>query len=723
MSEPILREGHNCWKIARASRVKFLIDGAAYFSMLADVLAQARESIIIVGWDFDSRVRLKYQGDYDSPLPSLGSYLNALAAQRRTLQVHILVWDFAMIFALDREMIPFFGPGWNRHPRVHFHMDGNHPVGASHHDKIVVVDDSVAFVGGNDLAKGRWDTPEHRSEDPRRTDFNGNFLPPHHDVQIAVQGDIAAALGELARERWRRATGHGLHAPKNRGVRWPSALASDVNDINVAIARTEPAYGTAKKTREIETLLCDGIAAARRWIYIENQYLSSAAVGDALEKRLRQVDGPEVVIVISQASSGWLEGATMDVLRWRLVKRLRDADGYRRLRVYCPVIEGQSKGCMSVHAKLLIVDDRFVRIGSANLSNRSMGFDTECDLALEAGERQEVQQAIARLRDSLLAEHLGSTEEKVAARVSETHSLIAAINALGGSRKRALELVDCSVPEWLDQMLPESAVVDPEAPLAPEKLVEEFVRSEERGSATWALLRGLLILVALFALAALWRWTGFEEWSKLDSVAAWVVALRESDNAPLWAIGAFLLGGITAFPVTLLIFVAAFILDWWLAIIGSLLGCILSAILCYAIGRQLGRKNVARVAGKRLNRINRLIARQGVLAVAAVRMVPIAPYSLVNLAAGAVHVPLRDFVYGTLLGMSPGVVGITFFTNRLEQMIRSPNALNLIVLIGTLSIMLLGIVALRRWIASKQVPRTHRIQAMATAAEIRQAHP
>jgi uncharacterized membrane protein YdjX (TVP38/TMEM64 family) len=150
--------------------------------------------------------------------------------------------------------------------------------------------------------------------------------------------------------------------------------------------------------------------------------------------------------------------------------------------------------------------------------------------------------------------------------------------------------------------------------------------------------------------------------------------------------------------------VAAFILDWWLAIIGSLLGCILSAILLYAIGGQLGRKNVARVAGKRLNRINRLIARQGVWAVAAVRMVPIAPYSLVNLAAGAVHVPLRDFLYGTLLGMSPGVVGITFFTNRLEEMIRSPNALNLIVLVGTLSIMLLGIVALRRWIVSKQVP-------------------
>jgi phosphatidylserine/phosphatidylglycerophosphate/cardiolipin synthase-like enzyme/uncharacterized membrane protein YdjX (TVP38/TMEM64 family) len=719
MSEPILREDRNCWKIANASKVKFLIDGAAYFSALADVLARARESILIVGWDFDSRVRLKYQPDYSSPLPSLGNYLNSLAAQRRALHVHILVWDFAMIFALDREMIPFFGPAWRRHPRVHFHMDGNHPVGASHHDKIVVVDDSVAFVGGNDLAKGRWDTPEHRPQESRRTDFNGTFLPPHHDVQIAVQGDIAAALGELARERWWRATGHRLQAPRNRGARWPSALASDVNDINVAIARTEPAYGPTKKAREIETLLCDAIAAARRWIYIENQYLSSASVGDALEKRLGQADGPEVVIVISQASSGWLEGATMDVLRGRLMKRLRAADRYRRLRVYCPVIEGQNKGCLSVHAKLLIVDDRLVRIGSANLSNRSMGFDTECDLALEAGDRQEVQQAIARLRDSLLAEHLGSTQEEVAARVSETNSLIAAIKALSGTRKRALELVDCSVPEWLDQMLPESAVVDPEAPLAPEKLVEEFVRSEERGSATGALLRGLLILVALFALAALWRWTRFEEWLKLDSVAAWIVALRESDNAPLWAIGAFLLGGITAFPVTLLIFAAAFILDWWLAIIGSLLGCLLSAILLYAIGRQLGRKNVAWVAGKRLNRVNRLIARQGIFAVAAVRMVPIAPYSLVNLAAGGVHVPFRDFVYGTLLGMSPGVVGITFFTNRLEQMIRSPNAFNLVVLIGTLLVMLLGIVGLRRWIASKQVPGTRNIPSMATAAEIR----
>jgi phospholipase D1/2 len=707
MSETILRENRNCWKITKGSRLKFLIDGSAYFSALADALAQARESILILGWDFDSRVRLKYADELTSPLPTLGNFLNLLAAQRRTLHVHILVWDFAMIFALDRETIPFFGVDWRRHRRVHFHMDGNHPVGGSHHEKIVVIDDSIAFVGGNDLAKGRWDTPEHRAQEPRRTDFKGGLLPPHHDVQIAVDGEVAASLGNLVRERWWRATGRQIRAPSKRGDRWPTALTPDVTDVNVAIARTEPLYGTKKEVREIEALLCDAIGAARRWIYIENQYLSAAAVGDALERRLREPNGPEIVIVISKASQGWLEGATMDVLRGRVVKRLRDADSNRRLRVFYPFIDGQSSEWLSVHAKLLIIDDCFVRVGSANLSNRSLGFDSECDLAFEAGARTELRQAISRFRSSLIAEHLGTSREKVESLLSETNSLIATIKALSANPERTLHLIDCSVPDWLNQMIPESAVIDPETPMAPERLVEEFVVSEQRGSASGALLRGLLLLAAIFAIAAAWRWTGLRDWLNLETLAAWGTALRENDQAPFWVIGAFLLGGISVFPVTLLIFASAFILAWLPAIVCSLFGCIASAALLYGMGRGLGRKNVARLAGRRLNRVNRLISKQGILAAAAIRMIPIAPYSLVNLAAGAVGMPFHDFVYGSLLGMCPGVIGITFFTKQLEQMIRRPSPFNLIVLVGTLCIMLAGIVGLRRWITSKQRPQTH----------------
>jgi phosphatidylserine/phosphatidylglycerophosphate/cardiolipin synthase-like enzyme/uncharacterized membrane protein YdjX (TVP38/TMEM64 family) len=719
MPKQVLLQGRNCWKIANASRVKFLIDGAAYFAALADALEQARESILIMGWDFDSRIHLKFEGDRQNAAPNLGDYLNSLVARQRHLHVHILVWDFAMIFALDRESSPFFGPSWRRHPRVHFHMDGTHPVGASHHAKIVVIDDAMGFVGGLDLAKGRWDAPDHRSQDPRRADLDGSFLPPHHDVQIAVAGECAAALGELARDRWWRATGRRLRAPSFHTDPWPASLTPDLTDIDVAIARTEPEYAGKKATREIEILFQDAIAAARRCIYIENQYLSSAVVGEALEKRLREAEGPEIVIVISQASQGWLEGATMDVVRARIVKRLCDADRYGRLRILCPIVDGAAKDCMSVHSKLMVVDDRFVRIGSANLSNRSMGFDTECDLALEAGDKHEVRQAIALFRNSLLAEHLGTAPAKVAAVLAETHSLIGTIRALHGNGSRTLELVDCSIPDWLDRMVPESAIVDPESPIASEKLVEEFVLSEERGSASGALLRGVVILIALFGLAAAWRWTGLGDLINLETVNAWGASLQQKGTAPLWSIGIFLLGGVTCLPVTLLIVATAYAFGPWPALFYSLLGCVLSAALLYAIGYGLGRQRVSRFAGGRLNRVNRLISKHGVLAMAAARMIPVAPYSVVNLAAGAVRVPFRDFVFGTFLGVIPGVVGITFFENQLEQMIRSPSAGTLVVLVSTLTLMLLVIAGFRRWFTSKQSPGKRKLAQPARLVESR----
>lgn len=163
-----------------------------------------------------------------------------------------------------------------------------------------------------------------------RAEPSGAFLPPHHDAQLAVEGDAAATLGELFRNRWWRATGHQLRTGSRGTDRWPTTLMPDLIDIKVAIARTEPAHPGAKEVREIEKLFRDSIAAAKRWIYIENQYLTSAAVGEALAKRLREPDGPEIVIVVSQASYGWLEGATMDVLRWRLLKDLTAADEHHR---------------------------------------------------------------------------------------------------------------------------------------------------------------------------------------------------------------------------------------------------------------------------------------------------------------------------------------------------------------------------------------------------------
>ena len=143
-----------------------------------------------------------------------------------------------MIFMLERELFTNYKLGWKTHGRIHFQLDGDHPIGASHHQKIVVVDNSLAFVGGIDLTKSRWDTSEHIMNDPRRSDPDGTLYLPFHDVQMLVDGPAAAALGDIFRKRWLNATGQRLDADQIRDdLSWPADRPPDLRDVQVAIAR------------------------------------------------------------------------------------------------------------------------------------------------------------------------------------------------------------------------------------------------------------------------------------------------------------------------------------------------------------------------------------------------------------------------------------------------------------------------------------------------------
>ncbi len=301
----------------------------------------------------------------------------------------MLPWDFATLYVFEREPSPMtlLNLGWPTQERLHVHFDGHHPVGASHHQKIVVVDDRLAFVGGLDLTSHRWDTPEHRLDDPRRKTSVGIRYGPFHDVQVAVEGEAAAALGDLARRRWKQATGERLAPAHGAQDPWPDGLTPHLRDVEVAIARTAPSVGDQTAVREVEALFVESIAAARRSIFIECQYLTSTRVGEALVARLREEDGPQVVIVTTLRCGGWLEELHMGVLRCRMLRRLREADRFGRLRVYCPMADARRHLHIDLHSKVMVIDDTFLRIGSANLTNRSMTFDTECDLAIEAGAR------------------------------------------------------------------------------------------------------------------------------------------------------------------------------------------------------------------------------------------------------------------------------------------------------------------------------------------------
>ena len=221
MHPGLLQAGHNCWRIERAQRFSLLVDAASYFSAVRAAIRAARHSIFILSWDIDSRTCLVPGGANDGYPEQLGDFLHAVVSSRPDLHAYVLNWDFAMLYALEREWLPLYKMDWRTHRRLSFRMDGKHPIGASHHQKVVVIDDAVAFVGGLDLTRCRWDTPQHAPDESLRCDTNSKPYPPFHDVQSIVDGDVARALGELCRARWQRATGHAAAAyrePEQRAM-------------------------------------------------------------------------------------------------------------------------------------------------------------------------------------------------------------------------------------------------------------------------------------------------------------------------------------------------------------------------------------------------------------------------------------------------------------------------------------------------------------------------
>lgn len=695
----ILREGANCWRIARARHAAFLVDADLYFRAFRSAVRRARRSVLIAGWDIDSRVRLLRDGAPDGLPDRLGDFLKAVLARRRSLRIHVLAWDYSLVYAFEREWLPIYKLSWGTRRRLHVHMDGEHPLEGSHHQKIVVVDDAIAFAGGIDLSRERWDTPGHRPEDHRRLDPGGEAFPPRHDVQMAVTGEAARALGDLVRERWRRSTGRRIPVPQDRPEPdpWPLPAAPDMENVDVGIARTEPAYDGRPDVREVERLYLDSLAGARRFLYLEHQYLTSRSVCAALAARLGERAGPEIVVVLPSNAAGFLEQTTMDVLRSRTLATLREADRHGRLRVYFPSVRGPGEAAIHVHSKVTVVDDDFARVGSSNLSNRSMGVDTECDLAVEAAGDEKARRAISGFRNRLLGEHLGVEPGRLEEAIARGGSLIDAIESLRGG-PRTLQELDPDIPPELDALVPDSELIDGERPIDPERLADHLLPKEERKSASDRVALAVSLLLVLLALAAAWRWTPMREWLDIGEIAASIDRFRGTFAAPLLAAGAFLLGGLLVVPVTVCIVATLLAFGPWHGLAYSLLGAELSALLTYGIGRLLGEGAVRRLAGSRVGRVARRLSKQGILTVVAVRMIPVAPYTLVNVVAGAVRYRLRDFAIGTAIGLAPGIAALAILVDRLGTAVRDRDPSTFLVLGAASAAVALALLGVRAWL-------------------------
>jgi phosphatidylserine/phosphatidylglycerophosphate/cardiolipin synthase-like enzyme len=459
----VLRPGDTCWRISRATQAAVLVDGADYFNALAQSLQQARRSILILGWDFDSRIRL--QPDIPNS-PTLGELLRGLVEQHSQLEIRILIWSAAVIHAPSETTQLLFGADWDKHERISVKLDTFHPIYAAHHQKVVVIDDSVAFAGGMDLTVRRWDSHPHELDNPHRLSPEGLPYAPIHDVQIAVEGEAAVDLADLARDRWRRATGADLPPCVERHACWPAGLAADFRNHSVAVARTYPQCGNCEPVTEVERLTSECLQAAQRLIYIEQQYMTASFVGDILRDHLRNPSGPEIMVLMTRESRGLAERIVMGSNRDRLIRRLKKHDRHNRLRVCYPVIrapDGASQ--VMVHSKLMVIDDWFLRVGSANLNNRSMGLDSECDIAIEAGDEQ-ARRAIERLRRRLISEHLAADEDDIAAHEDGGGSMIAAIDAFNNNG-RGFECFEALSQPGPTRPVLGTGLLDPARPFEP----------------------------------------------------------------------------------------------------------------------------------------------------------------------------------------------------------------------------------------------------------------
>ncbi len=350
---------------------------------------------------------------------------------------------------------------WKRTKSINYRFDSSHPVGCSHHQKIVVIDDRLAACGGIDIAGARWDTPAHLDDDPHRKTPYGKPYPPWHDATMLMQGEVAGQLSELGRERWKIATHAELKKIEPCDQAWPDGLDVMFNNVDIAIARTRAAYDGLPEVREVEALYIDMIAAATRFLYIENQYLSSARIAAAMARRMAEPDPPEIVLVMPRHAHGWLEQKAMDGTRLKLARAIGKADAKHRFRIYVPVTKRGTD--IYVHAKIAIVDDRLLRVGSSNLNNRSQGLDSECDVIIDAAlaANHGSEAAMTALRHRLLAEHLDCTPAEVAAKERKCGSMIDAIEALRGAGK-TLEPLAMELVGEVDNFIADHELLDPD---------------------------------------------------------------------------------------------------------------------------------------------------------------------------------------------------------------------------------------------------------------------
>ncbi len=708
-SASIFQQGENCWVSSKASYAAPLIDCANYYKALHSSIVKAKHSIFIVGWDIDSRIRLiRGEDEENSEAPSVISELLAWKAEQNPdLKIYLLRWDSSLAFFAQREMWAKEVWDENTPDNVETVLDDTIPMGGSQHQKIVIIDDEVVFSGGMDVSTNRWDTRDHPVESQERDGPDGEY-GPLHDVQAVYSGPLVKEFAELVRWRWLRvAESNPIDFREDARINlddgipdaWPDDYEPWFENVECALARTIPFMDEVEPVQEVRNMLLDLINQAERVIYIENQFTSRQEIAEALNKRLKTCPDLNVIVVSSYEPKGRFECEAFWASRIEFKKILfKDIDPDRVIMTYSSITDEQGRSAYKrIHSKVMTIDEKYLVIGSSNLSNRSMTLDTEIDTVYYGNDEHNAAQ-IARVRDDLLAEHSGRDVESTAVLMKKENPARALMT---GQLAHGYVLTQVNDEIFTD---PSSdnlfrSLSDPEEPLIAMPTMDGSsmpVRNPRRRT----IMIGLGVLV-IAVLGGLMFWASQAiPWLSADSINAFLEESRGTYFALPTVLLVYLVGGILFFPVTVLsIAVAAVFGPVWGPIYG-ILGALLSSATMFGVGKLLGDAGLKKIGGPKVDAVDQKLKSSGVVGVAAIRMLPIAPFSLVNLVAGISSIGLFQFLMGTFLGMFPPMIAKGLVGDSITQIFRNPSPETISYLAGGIilwGLMIWGSQKFARW--------------------------
>jgi phosphatidylserine/phosphatidylglycerophosphate/cardiolipin synthase-like enzyme len=477
----ILKTGRNCFEVAGVDQSGVYVDAEEYYTAFHMAAREARDYIAISGWQFDSEVALLRGrcAQREAGEVRLLRFLDSLCRENPALRIYILAWDFSLIFMHEREWMQEIVFNWSTSDRLLFRFDDKHAIGASQHQKFVIIDGAAAFLGGMDLCAGRWDDRCHRAVNPDRVNPDGGAYGPYHDVQAYFTGELIGRLLEVFTERWKLCTGNELSLPAPRRGRYlPPGIGTPIRAGKAALSRTQGQTFVQVKgpVKEIRSLYVDAIRAARELVYIENQYFSSYAVYRALMDRMEDETAPpiDIVLILPKKPSALVEEISVGLLQARILSILRQTaqrKGHSFGVYYSTSFDGDGEEVpVYIHSKLVMVDDRFATVGSANTTNRSMGLDTEINISWEASPLDlRLMRSIRKLRLGLLLEHIGPDRHISKRKVAATRGLVEYLDFI--AEKRLYKLQRHSFSSYfegsdflktIDELLldPEKAVIE-----------------------------------------------------------------------------------------------------------------------------------------------------------------------------------------------------------------------------------------------------------------------